>query len=348
MTAPDLATNQPSVFLSGKVVLDDGSVLTEGAAIQTMCKGQKRTETYSDSSGNFSFEFASKPSINNSMGAGDADSTTWVNPTSSRANQRSLQDCELSAALPGFTSQIIELSRVQGDQHSDVGRVVLHRLSQVEGLTISATSAAAPEAAKKAFEKGLKQEKNNKLDDAQQSFVKAVSLYDKYAIAWYELGRVQLQKNDTQSARHSFDQSLAADSKYVSPYRALAQLAAKEKQWQVVVEQTGKVVALNPINFPDAWLLNAVGYFFLENFEAAEKSARQGVKLDEEHHFPKLEYLLALVLVQKHGYAEAAEHVRKYIAFSTNPPDIEDGKKELAQIEKLAPNLFPPAVAEKK
>jgi len=282
------------------------------------------------------------------MGAGDADSTTWVNPTSSRANQRSLQDCELSAALPGFTSQIIELSRVQGDQHSDVGRVVLHRLSQVEGLTISATSAAAPEAAKKAFEKGLKQEKNNKLDDAQQSFVKAVSLYDKYAIAWYELGRVQLQKNDTQSARHSFDQSLAADSKYVSPYRALAQLAAKEKQWQVVVEQTGKVVALNPINFPDAWLLNAVGYFFLENFEAAEKSARQGVKLDEEHHFPKLEYLLALVLVQKHGYAEAAEHVRKYIAFSTNPPDIEDGKKELAQIEKLAPNLFPPAVAEKK
>ena len=115
-----------------------------------------------------------------------------------------------------------------------------------------------------------------------------------------------------------------------------------------MVEQTGKVVALNPINFPDAWLLNAVGYFFLENFEAAEKSARQGVKLDEEHHFPKLEYLLALVLVQKHGYAEAAEHVRKYIAFSTNPPDIEDGKKELAQIEKLAPNLFPPAVAEKK
>lgn len=347
MTAPDLSTSQPSVFLSGKVVLDDGSALTEGAAIQTTCKGQKRTETYTDSGGNFSFEFSSKPSMTNGMGAGDADSTTWVSPTSSRANQRSLQDCELSAALPGFISQVVELSRATGDQHSDIGRVVLHRLSQVEGLTISATSAAAPDAARKAYEKGMKQEKKEKLDEAQQCFEKAVGIYEKYAVAWYELGRVQVQRNDVQGAHHSFDQALVADSKYISPYRALAQMAAKEKQWAVVVEHTQKVVALNPINFPDAWLLNAVGNFFLENFEAAEKSARQGMKIDEEHHYPKLEYLLALVLVQKHGYAEAAEHVRKYIAFSTDAHDIEDGKRELVQIEKLAPNLSPTMAQEK-
>ena len=346
--SPDLSSGSSSIFLSGKVALDDGSALTEGAAIQTICKGQKRTETYTDRTGNFSFEFASRPSINSSTGAGEADSTAWLNPTSGRTNQRNLMDCELVASLPGFTSEIVELGRIAGDQHADVGRVAMHRLSQVEGLTISATSAAAPDAARKAYEKGVKQEQKNKLDEAQQSFEKAVSLYTKYAIAWYELGRVQVRKNDVPGAHHSFEQSLLADSKYVNPYRALAQLAASAKEWPAVVENTNKLLALNPINFPDAWLQNAVGNFFLNNLDAAEKSARQGLKLDEEHHLPKFEYLLALVLVQKRVYAEAADHIRKYIALSTNTADAEDGKKALAQIEKLDPSVAAPAIAQKK
>ena len=175
-----------------------------------------------------------------------------------------------------------------------------------------------------------------------------MGLYAKYAIAWYELGRVQLRKNDVPGAHHSFEQAVLADSKYVNPYRALAQLAASAKQWPAVVENTDKLLALNPINFPEAWLQNAVGYFFLNNLDAAEKSTRQGLKLDEEHHLPKLEYLLALVLVQKHAYPEAADHIRKYIALSPNPPDVEDGKKALAQIEKLDPTLAAPALAQQK
>jgi tetratricopeptide (TPR) repeat protein len=348
MVPPDLSTGTPNIFLSGKVVLDDGSDLTEGAAIQSICKGQKRTETYTDRNGNFSFEFANRPSINNSIGAGDADSATWISPGSGRLNQRNVMDCELSASLPGFTSQIIELSRVAGDQHADVGRLALHRLSQVEGLTISATSAAAPDSARKALEKGIKQAEKNKLDDAQQSFEKAVGIYSKYAVAWFELGRVQMRKSDLAGARHSFEQALLADSKYINPYRGLAQMAAAAKQWPVVIENTDKLLALNPINFPDAWLLNAVANFFLNNVDAAEKSARQGLKLDEEHHFPKFEYLLALVLIQKHVYAEAADHIRRYIVLSPNLPDIENGKKALAQIEKLDPSLAAPAIAQKK
>jgi tetratricopeptide (TPR) repeat protein len=159
---------------------------------------------------------------------------------------------------------------------------------------------------------------------------------------------VQVQKNDDAGARHSFDRALAADSAYVSPYRILAQMAAKEKQWPVVVEQTGKLLALNPVSFPDAWFLNAVAHLFLRDLDAAEKSARQGLKLDEQHHYPRFEYLLGMVLVDKHNYAEAADHMRRYIAISTAAPDIEAGKKELAQIETLAPNVAAPAVAEKK
>jgi len=348
MTMPDPTTSTATVFLSGKVAIDDGTPLTEGAAVQTICKGQKRTEAYTDRNGNFSFQFMSKPSINSNVSVDDADSTPWMSSMSTRGNQRSLQDCELTAWLPGFRSEVVELSRVAGDQQSNIGRVVLHRLNQVDGLTLSATSAAAPDDARKAYEKGLKQRDKEKFDDAQQHFQKAVSLYPKYAVAWFELGRIQLRKDDSAGAQHSLQEAVTADPKYVSPYRVLAQMAAKDKQWLVVVEQTGKLLALNPVNFPDAWFLNAAGYYFQANFEAAEKSARQGLKIDEDHRLPKLDYLLALVLVQKRVYAEAADHVRSFLAHTTNPPDLEDGRRELAEIERLAPGATSQTVAEKK
>jgi tetratricopeptide (TPR) repeat protein len=345
---PDLTTTPNNVFLSGKVVVDDGTPLTEGAAIQTICKGQKRTETHTDSRGNFSFEFSGR-SRATSTEIGDADSTMWNDPTSNRRNQRTISDCELQASLPGFTSEVIELSqRTSGLESNDVGRIVLHRLGQVEGLTISATSAAAPDAARKAYEKGLKQENKNKWDEAQQSFDKAVTIYAKYAVAWFELGRVQLRNKDADGARHSFAQALAADSKFISPYQALAQMAANEKQWQTVVDLTNQVLALNPLNFPDAWFLNSAGYYFLQNFASAEKSVRQGMKLDEEHRFPKMEYLLGMILVQKHDYTEAATHMRRFLALATNPPDVEEAKKQLAEIERLSPSASVPTVADKK
>src|SRR5271170_5054900 len=44
-------------FISGKVVLEDGSELTEPAVIQTICRGRRHSETYTDGRGNFNFRF---------------------------------------------------------------------------------------------------------------------------------------------------------------------------------------------------------------------------------------------------------------------------------------------------
>lgn len=337
------------MFLSGKVVLDDGTTLTEPAAIQTICKGQKRTETYTDSRGSFSFEFGNQTSTSVGARFSEAD-TSWADTMSRRNNQRDWRDCELQAALPGFSSQAIQLSsRASGFENSDIGRVALHRLSQVEGFTISATSALAPPAAKKALEKGRDQEKKNKWDAAQQCFEKAVQIYPKYAVAWFELGRAQLRNKDVASARYSFGQAVAADPKYVNPYQGLADLALREKHWQEVVDTTRQLLALNPVSFPDAWFQNAVGNYQLQNLEAAEKSARQGLKLDEQHRIPKLEYLLGMILMKKHEYLDAANHMRQYLHLTTNSSDADEAQKQLAEIARLSPVVVNiPAASEKK
>jgi len=332
--APDLTPNT-MIFLTGKVVVDDGSVLTEVVDIQTVCKGQKRTETHTDSHGGFSFQFGSLSTTSSGMDF-EAD-TPSRGGTAGRPERRDLRDCELRASLAGFTSESIVLGgRFSGEQSADVGRVVLHRLVNVEGFTISATTAQAPGDAKKALDKGQEQLRKSKWDDAQKSLEKAVTIYPKFAVAWFELGRVQLQKNDSAGARHSFEQSLVADSKYINPYHALTQLAMHDRNWKELVEFSEKLLSLNPVNFPDAWLSNALGHYCLRNYSAAEKSARRGLQLDTEHHVPKLEYLLGITLVQKPDYEEAAQHLRAFLSLATKTADVEEAKRQLDEIARLS------------
>lgn len=333
VAAPDLSPNA-TIFLSGTVVIEDGSPLTESASIQTICRGQKRTEAHTDSHGSFTFQFGST-TADSEVGF-DVD-TPSRSSVPARFASRNLRDCQLQASLAGFVSDVVELSgRFSGDQSGDVGRVVLRRMANVEGFTISVTTAQAPHAARKALEKGQEQEKKNKWEDAQKSLEKAVSLDSKFAVAWYELGRVQQHKNDLAGARNSYQQSIAADSKYVNPYHGLTQLAQHEQHWQELIDVTGKLLALNPVSFPEVWLSNSVGHYCVQDFAAAEKSARRGLELDIEHRVPKLQYLLGMVLLKKPDYQEAAQHLRAFVQATTNPNEIAEAQKHLDDAERLS------------
>lgn len=334
VTLPDSTSTSPTVFVTGKVVIADGGVLTEPASIQTICKGQKRTEAHTDSHGGFSFQFGGRFGSFNSVEY-DADEPGRRSVTG-QPERRDLHDCELQASLAGFTSDSIPLDgRFAGNESADVGRIVLHRLANVEGFTISATSAQAPGDAKKALQKGQEQQKKGKLDDARKSLETAVAIYPKFAVAWFELGRVQLQINDRTGARQSFEQSLAADSKYVNPYQGLTQLALREKNWKELTDFSEKLLALNPVSFPDAWLSNAIGNYCLQNFAAAENSARHGLQIDTEHRVPKLDYVLGITLLKRSNYEEAAQHLRVFLSHVTTPAETAEVQRQLDEIGRL-------------
>jgi tetratricopeptide (TPR) repeat protein len=295
-----------------------------------------RAEGYTDSKGTFSIQFSNKEFGGASLASETP--TTHLDTSAIRQNTpRDWRDCELKAVLSGFVSQAVDLGvRTPAIGNTNIGTIVLHRVAAVEGLTISATSVRAPDKARKDYEKGLEERKNGKLDSAQEKFQKAVEGYPQYAEAWLELGRVQAQKNDVASARQSFHRSIAADSKFISPYRELAQLAGHDKRWQELADTTDQLLKLNALNFPEFWFYNCVAKFHLENFDAAENSARQGIKIDTERRIPKLEYVLGTILAQKSDYQGAAEHLHKYLSLSPNAPDAADTKKKLEEVEKLS------------
>jgi len=243
--------------------------------------------------------------------------------------------CEIRASLAGYRSDVVTLSGRRMFDNPDIGVIILHRLSNVEGNTISAISLQAPKDAKKAFDKGNDLLKKKKPAEAQKEFEKAVELYPKYATALYALGRTRETQNDLDGARKAYDQALASDPKYLYPYRQLVGLAVKAQNWQEVAETSGKLVKLDPVDFPEAHYYNSVANYYLKNYDVAEKSIREVQKLDTRNRMPKSNQLLGAILIEKQDYVGAAEQLRKFVTLVPAGPDSESAKKQLAELEKV-------------
>ena len=128
--------------------------------------------------------------------------------------------CELRISLPGFRTETVSLAGDRYLDSPDLGTIILHRIANVEGLTVSATAALAPKDAKKAYEKGVEALGKKNSAEAQKNFEKAVEIYPRYAAAWYELGSLSEQKNLIDDARKSYQQAVAADAEIRSAPRA--------------------------------------------------------------------------------------------------------------------------------
>jgi lipopolysaccharide biosynthesis regulator YciM len=337
MNIPPLNSPAPILFLTGKVVVDDGTVLTDAAAIQTSCHGNTHTIGYTDQRGAFSLQL-DQTSSSVMTGVGDVtDSGPMMRPNyGSGGPMQDWRDCEIRALLPGFISQVVELSsRMDGDNRAEVGNIVLHRIGGVQGFTISATSAQAPSKAKKDFEKGLSLMKKKDWAKAQEKLQAAVDLYPKYAVAWVELGRTQAEQGHDDEAKQSLKKALDADSRFLPAYQEMAQIAIKHQQWKDLADATNQLVQLNPVDFPQYWFLNAVANFYLQDFDAAEKSAARGLETDGKHRIPKLEYVLGLVLAEKHDYRGALDHLHSYIQMEHSASEVELAQNKINQIEAL-------------
>ena len=340
----DPEMSRPNIVLSGKVVMEDGTAIPGTAAVQTLCRGQKRTVTYTDAKGEFSFTLVEHRSGMAGMGTtADAsvsgrDGLPIGNSPIPLANAREWRACAVQAELAGFTSESVDIISRTDNHGGNIGSIKIRRIAEVQGLTISATSAAAPEPARKALEKGHEQEKKNNWDAARGSFQKAVDIYPQYAVAWFELGRISLLKGDRAGAKQCFGKSMQLDPQYVNPYLGLAQMAFEEQNWQDTADLTGKVLAMNPINFPNAWFFNGYANYNLGKVADAEKSAREGLKIDPEHRLPRLEYLLGMALMERKDYAGASEHLQNFLHAVNTPREIAEAKKELEEVARLSAN----------
>ena len=333
-----------TIFISGKVVLEDGTAPPEPVLIERLCGTMRRAETRTDMKGHFNFQVGAGASNTEAMmdvssdgmsGRGGPLSTSSTSLGSSGRNSTELRGCELRANLPGYQSSTVNLTMHSQFDSPDIGMIILKRLAGREGDTISMTNALAPKDAKKAFDKSRQLMAKGNTTDAQKELSKAVDIYPKYASAWAELGRLQMEANDAAAARKSFEKSLEADAKYLPPYERLAVLALRERNWDEVLDKTDKLLKLNSFDFPQAYYYNALAHLNLNHPELAEKSARQALKQDAQK-FARAYYVLGLALAQKGEFASSVEQLKAYLSSNPNGNENEMVKKQLSDIEKLA------------
>lgn len=318
------ALDSHSVIVSGNVVAADGVALPNSVALVSDCEGHERNEGFTDAKGYFNFTWnAGKQAVGQ-----QAEGPLSTNET--------LSLCDLRADAPGFISEKIHLSGLMGAAGMlQVGQIVLHAASPQTGNLISATNAAAPDKARKNFQRGCEEAKRGKWDAALSRFREAVHIYPKYAQAWLYLGRVQIQQGNLDDARESLQQALTADDRFVDAYRELADLALKTKRWQELADDTAHVLQLDPQG-SQYWYLNSAANYQLKQVDKAEKSALQGLRTDARQTIPQLQYLLAAILTLKHDYRGAAEHIRHYLRLAPHAENAAVAQQQLQQLEKLA------------
>src|SRR4051794_27349900 len=360
-TTPPTVPNQPTqtqqqqpqslpqpIFISGRVMMEDGAP-APNVVIERVCSGSPHSEGYTDSRGYFSIQLGGQNTAvmhdasedmtgfnrNSPGGLGGFGGSGGSGASSAFGSDNRYIDCELRARMPGYRSQVVPLANRRPMDPPDVGTILVHRLGAAEGTTISASSLNAPKDAKKAFDKGIDALKKKKADDAVKNFEKAVDLYPKYATAWNELGRVQNAKGDEASARKSFQSAMESDPKFVGPYLEMAVLEWKGEKWQEVAELTDKVIKLDSFDYPQAHFLNALSNYYLKNIDAAEKSAREAIRLDTRKQYLTSVRLLGVILAQKEDYTGAAEQFKAYLTAAPQAKDAPAVRGDLTKLEKL-------------
>ncbi len=345
ITSDGADQNQRPIFISGAVVLSDGTPLADRAKIERVCNGVAIVETETDKKGHFSFQVGHILEMPDASVGSDINGrgSPFGNPsngggTSNRMGgaDKRLWGCELRASLVGFRSDIIQLDTLHYMDDPNIGTIVLHRLAKVDGLTISVVSALAPKDARKAYEKGREDEAKNKLDDAQKNFEKAVSVYPQYSAAWFELGRIDERGNHIEEARKAYQQAIVAEPKFILPREQLSWLALREAKWPELVEATDQWLLLDAQNSPEAYYLSSIGNLQTQHFEVAEKNAQAAVRMDPGKRNMRARYVLGLALAQKHDFAGSAEAIRSYLEATPDAKDKDLVQKQLEQIQAAA------------
>jgi tetratricopeptide (TPR) repeat protein len=245
-----------------------------------------------------------------------------------------MMNCELRASAAGYTSDSVNLFNRRSADSPDVGVIVLHRIAGVEGAAVSITSMMAPKDAKKAYENGLRALLKQKPAEAARDFERAVATYPKYADAWVGLGKLRLEQQAVEPARVALLKAMEADPKLVAPHVELGLLAAKQARWEEAARYLDRGLQLDPVDFPQAWYVDAVAQYNLKKYDAAEKSARMAVKADPRHTNPRTEYLLGLVLAEKKDYAGAIMELSAFVKLAPNAPDAAQAREQMAEFEK--------------
>ena len=187
--------------------------------------------------------------------------------------------------------------------------------------TVSAVEAAQniPKEARKAYEQGVKFQKENRPQEALAQFNRAVELFPAYFQALTERGNLLMQHNKLAESESDFEQALQLHAKYAPALRGIGYCQIQRKKFSEALGNLEKAYVLEP-NAPMTLLLLGYANLSLNRHEEARQCLQQALKLNAESA-ARAHVYLAEILAHEQKFKEAADEIRAYLKANPNASD---------------------------
>jgi hypothetical protein len=349
ITGSAFAQTDSVLYLMGRVVIEDELPIPKEFRVELVCSNRVIRQTNPSESGTFSFDIGSVRQPANTIDASGTQTQGGLKGGFARdawdergflviGGRLYLDDCIIrTTPLPGYQPVSLELGVRDLQDNPDLGVLEVKKLGPKKRLpvTISVTTAAAPPKAAKAFEKAQKELSKEKVEysEVKKQLEKSVEAYPQFAEAWCLLGEARAALGDPAGAREAFELSIAADEDFIHPYAGLAQLELQEKNWLQAIHRARQIKQLDS-DYPRGLLFDGIANYYLNRFDAAEKSLLALKEKGQATTFPIAYLHLGMIYARKGEVPLAAESLRAYLTAS--PPDqipLERREQIEAQLE---------------
>jgi tetratricopeptide (TPR) repeat protein len=186
---------------------------------------------------------------------------------------------------------------------------------------VSAAEAAQniPKPALKAYEQGLKLQKENKGEQALNAFNQAIELYPEYFQALTERANLLMGSGKLTDATTDFERALRLNDKYVPALRGLGYCQIQQKQYEVAVSNLERAFVMEP-KVPLTLLLLGYANLSLSRYEPAKQCLEEALKLGPDSA-ARAHVYLAQVFAHEQKFKEAADSIRRYLSLKPDAAD---------------------------
>jgi tetratricopeptide (TPR) repeat protein len=298
------AVRQGGFTVYGRVSLPDGRPAARVKVSLETPNGLKR-ETLSDDQGNY--EFRGIISGRYRLSA--------VNPN----EPKQFSDRAESDSTRAFAN------RVQVDIYLRLPQDDSSGPSDKPGTVNVSEAVKIPKPARKAYEQGLRSQKENRLDQALAAFNQAIEIHPRYFQALTDRGNLHMQQNRLAEAMADFELALQINGQYSPALRGAGYCNIQQRKYEVAIGQLEKSLIYEP-KIALSHMLLGYANLSLNRYEEAKRELEQSLKLGPESVVRARVYL-AEVLAHEQKFKEAADEIRAYLRLRPDAADAESLKK---------------------
>ena len=221
-----------------------------------------------------------------------------------------------------------EIKIPTGDDSARMGMMALSPSVSVGDLRV-------PEKAQRELDKATKQINQQDFTKAIRTLHHAIDDYPNYAGAYNNLGVVYARLGDRQQERQALEKAVSLNDRFAPAYANLGRLSIKERDFPSAEEELKKASACDPL---DGITLVLVAYsqFMQREMDKVIATSREAHVLKSPHAF--VHQIAARAFEQKRDRNNAMAELELFLDEETLGPRADSARKELALLQAIPSN----------